>query len=443
GQAGLDKKYNDLIAQADTKFKTSDWAGAKTIYQQASAVKGDVQYPKDQIAICDNNLAKEGVDKKYADLIKQADAKFGTSDWAGAKIIYQQAQAVKGSEKYPADQIAICDKNISQLGVDKQYSAAIAAADVLFTAKNWSGAKEKYQEASGIKPGEQYPKDRMKACDDELAKLSSLDQQYTAAVKRGDSAMAINDLETAQTAFTNAKNLKPAEKYPPQKLAEIAGLLSENSKDKAYRALIAKADSLLKLDSLIDAKKVYQSALVQKPSDEYPKKKIAEIDARLSDIKFQQAKDAKYNKLITQADTKFKSKDYKGAKSLYQQALQEKPLEIYPKTQINACDDALNPKVVKVPDSTKVVIGSDEYVSDLVKNYPPGVTETQMKEEGAEITKRVVIVGNKGWVYTKKVYSWGTFYFKDEQQITQAAYDYDTNATWVNKQNTDYQKNHK
>ncbi|HTL80639.1 MAG TPA: hypothetical protein VL651_02980, partial [Bacteroidia bacterium] len=402
----------------------------------------DEQYPKDQIALCDANIKKAGADKSYNDAIAAADVKFKASDWTGAKTLYNNALSIKADEKYPKDQIAVCDANINAAGIDKQYNTLIAAADVLFKASKWSDAKAKYQEALGVKAGQQYPTDQIAACDAELTKLMSLDQQYDAAVKKGDSAFAANDYETAQTAFTNAKTLKPAETYPPKKLAEIASLIAGQKKENDYRKLIQKGDSLLAAKDLAGAKKIYQSALLQKPADEYPKKKITEIDNALSDQKFEADKKAKYDKLITQADTKFKAKDYKGAKALYQQALQIEPIEVYPKTQINACDDALNPKPVVKVDSTKIV-GSDQYISEIVKNYPKGVTELpQVKDGGADVTKRVVVIGNKGWVYTKKVYSWGTFYFKDDQQITQQTFDYETNAQYVKKQNDTYDAAH-
>jgi hypothetical protein len=433
GLAGIDKQYNDLVKQADAKFTLKAWADAKAIYAQASGVKPNEQYPKDRMKQCDDNI-KAAADKGYNDVIAAADAKFKASDWAGAKTKYQEAQTMRPAETYPPAQIKICDEKIGAAGIDKQYNDLVKQADAKFTAKTWADAKTLYVQASGVKPNEQYPKDRIKLCDDELAAISAKDKQYTSMIARGDSAMNKKDYETAQSAFTQAKGMRPSEPYPQQKLDEISRLLSANEKDRAYNALLAKGDSLLKANNLVEAKKVFTSATVQRPADQYPKDKLAEIKRLEDQKKEDDAKNARYNKLVADADKKFNAKAYKDAKVLYQQALYEKPLEIYPKKQIQACDDALNPKPVNDDPRKK---------NPLAEQYPQGRTEKSSSEGGATITTVIVVVGDQGWEYTKKVYSWGTFYFKDGQQISEATFNFETSPGYVQKQQAEYDKTHK
>jgi hypothetical protein len=442
GLAGIDKQYNDLIKQADVKFTAKDYAGAKGIYQQASGVKPAEQYPKDKIKACDDAIAG-AKDKAYNDVIAAADVKFKANDWSGAKMKYNEALTMRATEQYPKDQIKICDDNMAAAGLDKQYASIIAAADILFNGKNWEGAKAKYQEALGVKPAESYPKERIKLCDDNINASLGLEAKYKKAIARGDSAMATNDLETAQSAFTTARDLKPAEAYPKQKLDEIARLLAADSKDKAYRALIKQGDSLFTAQNYLDARKVFTTASTQKPADQYPKDKLAEIKRILDDQKFAADKQKKYDALMLQANKKFEAKDYKGAKAIYAQALLEKPFELEPKTQIAKCDEALNPKpvtVVKDPNDPK---NKDEYIGDLVKKYPKGVTASTSTEEGTTIETRVVIVGNKGWKYQKKMYNFGTYYFKDGVQISEQTYNYETSLPYVQQQQAEYDKNNK
>lgn len=439
GAAAKDKAYADAIAAADVKFTASDWTGAKAKYTEASGLKPAEQYPKDRIKLCDDNLAKAGADKKYLDLIKQADAAFDLKNWSGAKAIYVQASDLKSTEQYPKDRIKACDDNIGAAGIDKQYAALISAADVLFTAKNWEGAKAKYQEALAVKPAESYPKERIKICDENINAGLGLEAKYKKAVARGDSAFARNDLETAQSAFIVARDLKPTEAYPKQKLDEIAKLLAADSKDKAYRALILHGDSLFNAKNYDEAKKTYTTATIQKPNDQYPKDKLAEIKRLQDDEKFNVAKQKKYDALMLQANKKFDAKDYKGAKAIYQQALLEKPFELEPKTQIQKCDDFLNPKtvVVKDPNDPK---NKDEYINELVKKYPLGVTASTNTEEGTTIETKVVIIGNKGWKYQKKMYNFGTYYFKDGVQISEQTYNYETSIPYVQQQQAEYDK---
>ena len=442
GAAAKDKAYTDAIASADLKFTGKDWAGAKIKYQEAAGIKTSEQYPKDQIVKCDAAIASAGVEKQYADLIKSADTKFTAKDFTGAKTIYQQAAALKSAEQYPKDQIKACDDAMGAATIDAQYKALITAADGLFSAKNWEGAKAKYQEALGVKAAESYPKERIKLCDDNINASLSLDAKYKKNVARGDSAMTVNDLETAQSAFTAARDLKPNEAYPPQKLLEISKLLSANSKDKAYHALILQGDSLFKVKDYDGAKKTFTTATNQKADDQYPKDKLAEIKRIQDDIKFDAAKQKKYDLLMVQADKKFTAKDYKGAKDLYKQAHDEKPFEKLPISQMQKCDELLNPKTVVVKTQNDS-IAKDQYISDIVKKYPKGVTEQESKEAGATTIMRAVVVGNKGWIYKKTVYNWGTFYFKDGVQISESTFNVETALPYVQQQQAEFDKNHK
>jgi hypothetical protein len=441
GAAAKEKAYKDAIAAADAKFDAKDWNGAKAKYTEASGLKPAEQYPKDRIKACNDALAGAAADVQYNALIKQADVKFTAKDYAGAKTIYQQATALKASEQYPKDQIKACDDAMGSAALDAQYKGLIATADGLFTAKNWEGAKAKYQEASGVKPAEQYPKDRIKLCNDNINAAMGLDANYNKLVKRGDSAMAVNDLETAQSAFTGARDLKPAEAYPKQKLDEIAKLLAADSKDKAYRALLAKGDSLMTVKDYEGAKKIFTTATIQKPADQYPKDKLAEIKRLQDNEKFEAAKQKKYDALMAAADKKFAASDWAGAKAIYNQALLEKPLELLPKTQIQKCDEKLNPKTVvtKDPNDPK---NHDEYTNEIVKKYPQGVTEINETDAGAATTTRVVVVGNQGWKYKKVVYNWGTFYFKDGAQISEQTFNAETALPYVQKLQAEYDKTH-
>ena len=491
-KAGLDKQYNDAIAAADAKFKTSDWTGAKAKYQDASALKTAEQYPKDQIAKCDENIAKSGTDKlynaaiatadakfkisdwagakakyeealsiksgeaypadqikkcdenianaankKYNDAIAAADAKFNTSDWAGAKKLYQDASAMRPAEQYPKDKIAACDENIAKSGLDKNYNALIAAADQMFKSSAWAGAKAKYQEALALKSGEQYPKDQIAICEKKIAEAEGLDVNYSRAIAKGDSAFKVEDYETAKSRYEYALTLKPGQAYPKAQIDEInkrlAAINAGNAQDAKYRATIVSADSLFNAKDYAGAKAKYQDASTQKPSEAYPKDRFGECQRLLADQALDAAKQKRYDDLIKKADAKFAASDWAGAKKLYQDALKEKPMELYPKQKINECDKKLNPVAVKDTTRTPEQIKED-YRNDIARTYPQGLTTVEEKDGGTTTIKRIVVIGDKGYVYTKKSYSWGTFYFKDGVQISEGTFNYETSPGYIQKE---------
>jgi hypothetical protein len=490
--AGVEKKYADLIKQADTKFGASDWAGAKTLYTQASAVKTAEQYPKDQIAKCDENIAKSGTDKSYNAAIAAADAKFKLSDWAGAKAKYEEALSIKSAEAYPADQIkkcdeniaaaankkyndaiaaadtkynasdwagakklyqdasglrpaeqypkdriASCDENIAKSGLDKNYNALIASADQMFKSSAWAGAKAKYQEALALKSGEQYPKDQIAICEQKIAEAEGLDVNYSRAIAKGDSAFKVEDYETAKSRYEYALTLKPGQAYPKAQIEEInkrlAAINAGNAKDAKYRATLATADSLFALKDYAGAKAKYQDASAQKPAEAYPKDKFGECQRLLADQALDAAKQKRYDDLIKKADAKFAASDWAGAKKLYQDALKEKPMELYPKQKINECDKKLNPVAVKDTARTPEQIKED-YRNEVARTYPQGLTTVEEKDGGTTTIKRIVVIGDKGYVYTKKSYSWGTFYFKDGVQISEGTFNYETSPGYIQQE---------
>lgn len=270
-----------------------------------------------------------------------------------------------------------------------------------------------------------------------------MEGNYNNFIKRGDEAIVTKDLESAQSAFVSARDLKPTEAYPKQKLDEIARLLVANAKDRAYRQLIISGDSLFRVSNYEEAKKVFTTATTQRPSEQYPKDKLMVINGLLEDARFVAAKQKKYDDLMLAADKLFAAKDWKGAKDKYTLAKIERPLEILPKTQIQKCEDYLNPRqvVVKNSDDPKNV---DEYISAIVKNYPKGVTELpSVTVDGAVVTVRVVVVGNKGWKYKMEVYSWGVIYTKDGVPISKATFNLETSTEYIKVKQSDFDRDNK
>ena len=443
GAAAKDKMYTDVIAAADSKFAGSDWLGAKTKYTEASSLKPAEKYPKDQIAKCEASIAAAGKEKQYTDLLKSADSKFAAKDFSGAKSVYQEAVGIKSTEQYPKDQIKACDDALGAAVIEGQYKSIIASADLLFNSKKWADAKTKYLEAAAVKKSESYPKERIKLCDDNINAALTLEGNYNNFIKRGDEAIVTKDLESAQSAFVSARDLKPTEAYPKQKLDEIARLLVANAKERAYRQLIISGDSLFRVSNYEEAKKVFTTATTQRPSEQYPKDKLMVINGLLEDARFVAAKQKKYDDLMLAADKLFAAKDWKGAKDKYTLAKIERPLEILPKTQIQKCEDFINPRtvVVKNSDDPKNV---DEYISAIVKNYPKGVTELpSVTVDGAVVTVRVVVVGNKGWKYKMEVYSWGVIYTKDGVPISKATFNLETSTEYIKVKQSDFDRDNK
>jgi tetratricopeptide (TPR) repeat protein len=89
------------------------------------------------------------------------------------------------------------------------------------------------------------------------------------------------------------------------------------------------------------AKNAYQEALKAKANDKFALDRIAEIDKIMASMdaqKKQQAEsEAAYKAILSEADLLFVKEDWKNAMARYQDALNMRPTDSYPKKQIDAC----------------------------------------------------------------------------------------------------------
>ncbi len=112
---------------------------------------------------------------------------------------------------------------------------------------------------------------------------------------------------------------------------------------RTYKMLIASADSLLAGKNYTAAKEKFTMAKSLPLADEYPSKKITEIDAILAQLaKEKQAAEAlqeriaKYKQIIADANQEFQQKNYDAAESLYREALTLNYEKEYPENQLKA-----------------------------------------------------------------------------------------------------------
>ncbi|MGZ4116687.1 MAG: hypothetical protein ACXVPY_04375 [Bacteroidia bacterium] len=395
----LNDKYNAAIAKGDAALAAKTYDAAKAGYNEALGLKPAEKYPKDKLAEIDKALADAAakdaaekdrlakaaeLDAKYKAAITKADAALAKKDYPGAKAGYNEALGLKAAEQYPKDKLAEIDKAIADAANDAaakeklakekelndKYNAAIAKGDAALAAKTYDAAKAGYNEALGLKPSEKYPKDKLAEIDkaiadaaakdatekDKLAKEKELNDKYNAAIAKGDKALAAKDYTTAKAGYTDASGLKPTEQYPKDKLAEIDKAIADAAakdaadKDKLakaaeldakYKAAVAKGDAALKAKTYDAAKAAYNDALALKSAEQYPKDKIAEIDATIAKEMGAKELDAKYTAAVAKADAALKAKSYDDAKAGYNEALGYKPAEAYPKTKLAEIDKTL------------------------------------------------------------------------------------------------------
>jgi len=355
-QKAFDAKYAITIGHGDSLLMLRMYLPARTEFQNALKMKPTEVYPKSRIAEIDLALAdldkQKALDSQYGASIAAADKLLTEKSYLPARNEYTHAKNLKPLETYPKDKLSEIEKILADLAatkaVEDHYREILAGADKLLAAKNYDEAKTGYQSALGIKPAEQYPKDKMAEIDKALADLAAsktVEENYKAAIAKADQDFTAKNWDPAKTEYASASAIKPSEQYPKSKIAEIEAVLAAAAKDKAlgeqYAASIARADQLLADKSFEPALAEYQSAQKLKPAEEYPKGKIGEITTILAGLEKLKTLEAQYNGLVTKADLQLSEKSYVAARTGYLSASALKPQETYPKEKIGAIDKIL------------------------------------------------------------------------------------------------------
>jgi len=389
-EKALNEKYQGLITAADKALEAKSYQEAKGKYNEAATVKPAEQYPKDKLKeiegllteLAKNEAADKALNEKYQGLITAADKALGTKSYEEAKVKYNEASGVKPTEQYPKDKLKeietilgeLANKEAAEKALNAKYQGLIVAADKALGAKSYEDAKGKYNEAAELKPTEKYPKDKLKEIDGILAELAKKkaeeeaskmaekdrEEKYQQLIAAGDKALNNKSFDEAKNSYNEALGVKPAEKYPKDKLKEIEGLLAELAKKKAeeeaalkaekernekYQGLIILADKALGAKSYQEAKGKYNEALAVKATEQYPKDKIKEIEAILNELSSKEeqekALNAKYQGLIASADKALGAKSYEDAKGKYNEALGLRPEEKYPKDKLKEIENIL------------------------------------------------------------------------------------------------------
>ena len=363
--------YDKLIKSADRSFQRKQYPEALTEYEQAADLLPKEEYPQNQINRINSIIAEEArlaaeaeaaeqarlaalqaeKDSQYASAVSRGDSLFTLTDYDNSRSAYESALKIKPEETYPQQRIDEIKNILAQLLSARQaYDAAIARADRDFGREAFAEAKSGYTEAQQAKPDEAYPAEQIAKIDSiveararlaaeaeaaEQARLAALEaeqeSQYASAVSRGDSLFTLTDYDNSRSAYESALKIKPEEAYPQQRIDEINRILDEQDRiNREYQNAILLADQQFNGKEYGNSRINYEKASEIKPAETYPKTQIAEIERLLA----LQELDENYREIILAADVYFKEESWDNAKSEYEKALEIKPEENYPKSQL-------------------------------------------------------------------------------------------------------------
>lgn len=337
----LNGKYNAAMDQASAAYIAKNYEAALSAYKNAQGIKPSEKEPATKIAEIEGILANSAkVEQDYLAAINEGEKALISNNLEPAKAAFEKASALKPNEQYPKNKLAeIADVMNKANAKEKEYKDAIAAGEKAIVEKNYVQAKNDFQKAQSIKPNEQLPQDKLKQIESLLAEQAKVEQNYLAAIQKGEDALNAKNYENAKTAFTDASKLKPSEEYPKNKLKEIDDFIAKNAaSEKSYKDAIALADSEFKSSNYEKAKSKYEEAAAIKPNETYPKTQLAEITKLLAE---NAKKEQEYQTAIASADKAFTEKKYDIAKTSFEKASSIKPNEKYPQDKLKEIQSLL------------------------------------------------------------------------------------------------------
>ena len=390
-----DEDYAKFTSKGDQLLAEKNFDDAISNYQKASNIKPEEVYPKEQIekAKQEKQQAEDQaeLDRQYANLVKTADHQLKNLSYENAKTTYNEALKLKSDESYPKDQIAAIDQKLQDIQAEndrlnkqqKDYDDQIVIADKLFNEEKWQESTEAYKKAQEIKPDEVYPKQRIDDINMKLQHLAAVENEkrkrYDESIQKGDAAFSENNWKLAKQYYSDALTVFDDEKHPLDQIAlietklqeEEQAKLAENQKNQQFDAFLQEGDLLLEEQNFLSAKSKYLEAKSLFPDRSIVDQKLQHLNTLYDQYLSKQRKDSVYNALITSADGLFTAKDWSNAEKKYHDALEIKPLEDYPKNQLELIANSLK-------DEAQQSINSQ--YDELIKKGDDNLSQKSYKE---------------------------------------------------------------
>jgi tetratricopeptide (TPR) repeat protein len=377
GYLGKKIAFNTLIPDSVIVKQTLEFA--MTLYEGCEGVNTEVlNEPVDRIQFSKNEqefISDKGyvgknrsrlekllidVDQcqkdKFQTAKNEGDKLYNTKEFEKAREKYEEALKTYPEDAYAQKKIEDINKKIGEnRQVEQKYTAAIKEADLLFAAKNYEVARERYNEAIALKPQNSYPREKIVSIDNlykaqEQIDKDKLDKEknYNNLIAQGNAATTLQNYEVAKNFYQQALLIKPNAQFPQQKIEELKPLialqqqnsLKKEANDKAYTEAMAMAQSALQSNDLNAAKQHFNRALMIKPDANLPKQKMDEIDRNIQQQKEANQKTQKADNeqmiiaALDEGDMYFKQKNYDAAEAAYQRVIQLDPKDTYAQQRI-------------------------------------------------------------------------------------------------------------
>lgn len=267
---------------------------------------------------------------KYEAAMKAGDGFYGQKSWMAARDKYKEALKIRPGDATATAKLADLDGKLnaqkSEQEKKQKYNDAVAAADAFMGEEKWTEAKAKYSEALTFESAATYPKEKIKEADAklaEIAKANALKEQITKLLAEGNTALTAKQYPGAKTKFEQVLALDKENAEAKAKMQEIEKQLEfeKANAEKIAKAkqLVTEGDALDKVTKYADAKAKYQESIALIP-DAAVQAKIDAVDAKIAAESKKVEQKAKFDQAILDGDAALATSNFEAAKKKYEEA---------------------------------------------------------------------------------------------------------------------------
>jgi epidermal growth factor receptor substrate 15 len=338
-KAELEKNYTEAMFQAEAAYEAKEYPKALEKYQEANGYKPEEEKPKTRIielealikAQEEANAAENANNKEYDNLISEADALKKTDNLEAAVKKYKEAIKIK-DETYPKDQVALLTKQIEDEKKENEsqaaYDAAMNSGESLLNQKSYRSAKDKFTEASKLKPNEKLPKSKLEEVEALLnaaQQEESEKKQYDDAIAAADALFNKEDWFGAKDKYALALSYESSSSYAKgrKKICEdnFASQEEEIAKLEKLNALLNTGFEAMNKEAYREAVNAYTEVLKIEANHPEATENLAISNQKLEEASSEEANENEFNNLVEQGDTEVNSKNYQEAIDKYNAAI--------------------------------------------------------------------------------------------------------------------------
>ncbi len=229
-----------------------------------------------------------------------------------------------------------------------EFDELVLKGDQKMTQEKFGDAVAKYEEALRIFPDDEPAQTKLAAAQakfDEQNALAEREKDYLMHMSNGEKKIKSEDYTAALESFEAALDIKPEEKLPKDKIAQVKELMAGLVDQEKYDSLMAEADDYFGSEDYALAIEKYEAASKVKPDEKLPRDKKLEaqrlLDALLAGEQAEADKLKKYEDLLALGERNLKDENYEVARRNYVDAGDIYPDERLPQDKIEEIDDIL------------------------------------------------------------------------------------------------------